>query len=196
MQRSMRSILVGGLCLVGTAAWAQEFEPSGYIGIGLGNFDYEQSIPDVGTLSDSTSGRKLYGGYRFTEHWGFEAAYAETDKVEESGSAFVPGVGTVNAAVGAEFDAITLRGMGYVPTSWGAVFGGLGYFDGDAKAFLDASTAFESIHLEDTASESGLTAIAGLQWDWTKVGLRVEYEWLDVDDADASQLGLALHVKF
>lgn len=119
-----------------------------------------------------------------------------TDTVEESASGSIPGVGPVSATVGADFDLITLRGLWHAPLSWGSFFVGAGYFDGEVNAFVDLTEGTSSLHVEDTASEDGPTAILGLQWDLTRLSLRVEYEWWDIEDADAEQIGAGVHFRF
>jgi opacity protein-like surface antigen len=91
--------------------------------------------------------------------------------------------------IGLEDTAVlTVRGLGH----FGPFFAGAGYFDADATAFAQLG----SFRAEESASEDGLTAVLGLQWDFSSVSLRVEYEWFDVDDADVSELGIGLHYRF
>jgi opacity protein-like surface antigen len=175
---------------------AQEIEPAAYLGAGIANFDYEENILGLATFSDSATGVKLYGGYRFSDRWAFEAAYEQTDTVEQSFSASIPGIGTVGARIGAEFDLITLRGIGHIPVSWGSFFVGAGYFDGEGDAFAEVDDGTTVVQVNDTVSDDGLTAILGLQWDFSSLSLRVEYEWWDLEDADATQIGVGLHYRF
>ena len=90
----------------------------------------------------------------------------------------------------------TVRGVGYLPLSWGSLFLGIGYFDSDADAFLEFDDGFTISRIEDSASEDGATYILGVQWDFSAVSLRLEYEDWDIDEADASQFGVGLHWRF
>jgi opacity protein-like surface antigen len=183
----MRALLIVvsvGLC---GASLAQEVMPSGYVGVGIGTFDYDQNIDDLFDFSNSSDSYKIYGGYRFDDTWAFEASYGEPDTVTQAVS-IPPAAGTI----GLDIEVLTLRGIAH----FNYFFVGAGYFDADALIFLDYTDPSGSFHLEDSASEDGLTAVLGLQWDFSSVSLRIEYEWFDVDDADASELGVGVHYRF
>jgi opacity protein-like surface antigen len=183
----MRALLIAvsvGLC--GTSL-AQEVMPSGYVGVGVGTFDYDQNIDNVLDFSNSASAYKLYGGYRFNDTWAFEASYGEPDTVNESVS-IPPAAGVI----GLDIEVLAVRAIAH----FDYFLVGAGYFDADALIFIDYTDPTGSYHLEDSASEDGLTAVLGLQWDFSSVSLRVEYEWFDIEDADASELGVGVHYRF
>ena len=66
----------------------------------------------------------------------------------------------------------------------------------DADLFLVVDDGFTITRIDDSSSEDGATFIGGIQWDFSSVSLRLEYEWWDVDDADATLLGVGLHWRF
>jgi opacity protein-like surface antigen len=173
----MRALLVVAAVGCCGTSLAQEVMPSGYIGFGLGDFDYEESESDFG---DSSTARKLYGGYRFDDTWAFEGSYEDIDTIRESAPGIVVGIDDPTV--------ITLRGLAH----FGPVFVGAGYFDADATAFVELG----SFRAEESASEDGLLALIGFQWDFSSVSLRVEYDWFDIDDADAAEIAVGLHYRF
>jgi opacity protein-like surface antigen len=196
----MRIVLIfaaAGIACSGAAA--QEADRGAYVGFGVASFDYEEDVADSLaplSFSDSAAAYKLYGGYRFSRYFALEASYQATDTVEESFSGDLPEVGVINARVGADFDVLAIRAIGHLPLSWGSLFVGAGYFDADWDAFVEIDDGIDFFRVDETVSEDGLTVIIGVQWDLSNVSLRAEYEWWDVDDADATQFGVAVHYRF
>ncbi len=152
----MRPVLIVAVGLWAASGMTQEVEPGGYIGIGLGKWDYEEAIPGFGNFSDSAAYTKLYGGYRFNENWAFEASWETTDTVEQFAT-----IGLFPTRMGLEFEPISLRGVGFLPFSWGSLFAGLGYFDGDADLFIEVDMGFTVTRTDTSASEDGLTFLGG-----------------------------------
>ncbi|HEY7671666.1 MAG TPA: porin family protein [Gammaproteobacteria bacterium] len=173
----MRAVLVIAAIGFWGTSLAQEIMPSGYVGFGVGTFEYEEDGVD---FSESSTAYKLYGGYRFNDTWAFEGSYSDLDTLEDSAPGLVIGIDDIAV--------LAVRGLGH----FGPAFVGAGYFDADATAFLELG----SFRVEESASENGLTAVVGLQWDFSSVSLRIEYEWFDIDEADATQLGVGLHYRF
>jgi opacity protein-like surface antigen len=182
----------------------------GYIGGELGSFSYDEdlSLVSPGTaLDDSSTSLKLFGGYRFSDYLGVEADWRTIDDLEISESFFIPDVGTLTTTIGAEVDALTIRVLGYAPLSWGSFFYGGGYFDYDADVHLRARLQGGPLpgpgpgpgadfDLTDSTSDSGGTAIIGVQWEFDSLNIRFNYEWFNFEDADVEQIGIGLAYRF
>jgi len=204
-----RFALVGLICLCASAS-AQD-RVGGYIGGELGIFDYKEDLSDIApgtTFNETSSALKLFGGYRFGDHLGVEADWRKIDDLEMSQSIFIPDIGTLTAAVGVKVDAITIRVLGYAPFSWGSVVYGGGYFNYDADAYVRARMQGggplpgpapgpnPDYELRDSNSDSGGTAILGLQWELDSVNIRINYEWFNFEDADVQQIGVGIAYRF
>ena len=187
----MRTVLIVAVGLWAASGMTQEVEPGGYIGIGLGKWDYDEAILGFGNFSESATYTKLYVGYRLNENWAFEASWETTDTVEQNAS-----IGIATFRIGLEFEPITLRGVAFLPYSWGSLFAGLGYFDGDVEGFSEVDQGATVTRLEISESTDGVTFLWGVQLDFSSLSLRLEYEWWDVDGADSDQLGVGLHWRF
>lgn len=174
-----------------------------YAGIGLGNFDYEEHMDDpfVGKISDTVSSYKIFGGFEFNDYIAIEISYGKTGTIRKSGSRFSPTLGNVDATLKLDFTNTILMAVGQWPHDWGVLLGGLGYYSYDNKFKQNATTeccgAFAN---EGTISDQGATAMLGIEWRigrfGAKVGVRLEYEWLDINGADASTLGVGLSYGF
>jgi opacity protein-like surface antigen len=206
----MRNLAVISLIFFCGTAAAQD-RAGGYIGGEIGRLNYEEDLsfiaPGAGFNESSTS-LKLFGGYRFGDYIGIEADWRTIDDLESSQSVFIPDIGTIATSVGAEIDAITIRALGHVPLSWGAFIYGAGYFDYDADVFARARLqgpgplpgpgdgTNPEFELADSTSDSGGTAILGLQWELESFNVRLNYEWFDFEDADVQQIGAGFAYRF
>jgi hypothetical protein len=212
MQKSSCAVLL--LALISAAAHAQE---SMYVGFGYGGFDYKEQSTDpvLGNVRDTIASYKLFGGFEFNDNFSIEASYGETDDLMQSGS-IVATVGIdggiypntdASRNLNIDFASTTLRALGQVPLGWGVFIGGVGYHrtDGDVRqtTVLDNSlfpTTPVVISDSFTISSSGLMATLALEWRFgrfgTRYGIRVEYEWWDLDAVDATTIGLGVTYGF
>jgi hypothetical protein len=212
MQKRPCAVLL--LALIGAAAQAQE---SVYVGIGYGGFDYEESRTDpvLGKVGDTLDSYKLFGGFEFNDNFAIEVSYGETDDLMQAGSVIATVADEnglypntlVSSNANLDFASTTLRALGQVPLGWGVFIGGIGYHrtDGDVRETISFDNSlFPStpvVFRDDfTISNNGLMATLALEWRFgrfgTRYGVRVEYEWWDIDEVDASTLGLALSYGF
>ncbi|HYD58756.1 MAG TPA: outer membrane beta-barrel protein [Noviherbaspirillum sp.] len=93
-----------------TAAAHADVAIGPYVGVGVGasRFDFD-AIPSPRSASDrSDAAQKLYAGYRFTEHWGVEAGYANLGHVRNTYAA-----GTFKGRA----EAFYLAGTGRLPVT-------------------------------------------------------------------------------
>lgn len=205
----MRQVAALALFFLCTTVAAQD-RAGGYIGGELGSFDYEEDLSFIvpGTeFDESSSSLKVFGGYRFGDYLGVEADFRTIDDFDLSQSIFIPDIGTIDLTAAAEIDAVTIRVLGYAPFAWGSLIYGGGYFDYDvdlhARARIRGAPLpgpgpqpIPDIEIRDSASDSGGTAILGLQWELEAVNIRINYEWFDFEDADVQQFGLGVAYRF
>lgn len=80
MKRSVRSIAASLAMLAATAAQAQ-----GYVGAAAGwaktDADWADIRAEGGTCDNTSTGGKVYGGYKFTSNWAVELVYFDRGKV-------------------------------------------------------------------------------------------------------------------
>jgi Outer membrane protein beta-barrel domain len=196
----MRRLLVLPFALAATGALAQE---TIYVGIGVGSFDYQESFVSsiLGRVADEVTIRKLMGGFEFNEHLALEINYGKTDDIRQSGTQNVPPFGDVTDTLSTDFTITTLTAVGQLPFEWGALLAGLGYFSSE-NDFTDTLTSdcCEPSVIGGTLNDDGLTALLGIEWRFgrfgTRYAVRLEYQWWDIPDADASATGLTFSYGF
>lgn len=81
MKRSVLSITAGLAMLAATAAQAQ-----GYVGAAAGWAKIDAGCSDIraegGTCDNTSTGGKVYGGYKFTSNWAVELVYFDWGKLK------------------------------------------------------------------------------------------------------------------
>jgi hypothetical protein len=175
-----------------------------YVGVGLGSFDYSENSPFLAPapFEDTVSSWKIYGGFEFSDRFGFEIRYGSTGNFDQTVSGTDPGgFGDFTARFDTDFTITTALAMGMLPKEWGVLFGGIGYFDSSSDSDLALDTECCGV-LGDSIpiGDNGAAAVLGIEWRFgrfgTGYGLRLEYEWLDVADADASTFGVGVAYRF
>ena len=197
--RQLRLLLLAAV-LVGAPAYAQD---SIYVGLGVGSFDYKESFNSAlyGRIKDSTTAYKLFGGFQFNDHVSLEISFRETDDLVATGSATIAPFGLVNGKYTADFTMTSLTAVGQLPFDWGALLGGLGYFSSENNFREDITTeCCEPFVGGGSYDDDGLTGMVGVEWRFgrfgARYGVRLEYEWWDIDAADASAIGVAFSYGF
>ena len=214
------SVLVLCLLAAGPAA-AQQGLLGLYVGAGLGSFEFDEnqrgrlpsfSVPGsdvpVGGLripgiDDSVTTWKVFGGWQMSPNLGVEVSYGQTQDLETSYSAMVSDL-TIATDLATDVSVGTARAMGYLPLRLVTLFGGLGYFEADFSAsgeidlvISGAANARDTVQLGGAAgSDSGATALIGVQWSLFSLSFRADYEWLDMEAASASTLGVGVALRF
>lgn len=188
------------LLLFGSAALAQE---GIYAGLGYGDFDYEENRVDpvLGRIADTVPSYKVFGGFEFNDYIAIEISYGKTGRIKKSGSRFSPTVGNVDSTLKLDFTNTVLMAVGEWPHDWGALLGGLGYYSYDADFRQDVTTeCCGPLVNAGTVSDHGTMAMLGVEWRFgrfgTRIGVRLEYEWLPINQADASTVGVGLSYGF
>ena len=196
----MRTIALLVLLAVSTPLIAQE---GMYTGIGIGSFDYSESDPFLAPepLAERVSAWKLYGGFEMNEHLAFEIRYGESEEIGTTTSFVDPFAGPISSTVDVDFQVTTVLGMGMLPFEWGTLLGGIGFFSSSSDAdFSIVSECCGSARGSADLDDDGLAAMVGVEWRFgrlgTGIGVRLEYEWLDFENAKASTLGVGVSYRF
>jgi hypothetical protein len=174
-----------------------------YVGLGYGEFDYEEQFVDpiLGQVSDSVPSYKLFGGFEFNDHLAIEISYGKTDSIVKSASVDVFPFGNIDYQLDMEFTKTALRAVGQLPLDSVVLLASLGYFsaDGDVDEFIGTECCGAEAS-EGSLSDDGMMAQLGVEWRFgrfgARYGLRLEYEWWDMSDVDTSTVGLAFTYGF
>ena len=213
------------LLLVSLQAVAQQRGLGVYAGISIGNFQFEedqgpisvvvddtladeivggatQRIGIPSRLDDSELAWKLFGGWNVTPNLGIEVSYGRASDLTSTWSQQVGDV-TVSANLSTNIDIGTARVMGYLPFRLGAVFGGLGYFNAETSSTQNVGLTvaggggvLNTVNLGGSATDSGPTAIVGLQWRLPLLMLRADYELMDMNAGRAATVNVGVSVGF
>jgi Outer membrane protein beta-barrel domain len=196
----MRAFAAAALTLFASAAFAQE---GMYVGIGLGSFDYQEDAAFLAPrpFGETVSAWKAYGGFEFNDYFALEVRYGGTEKIEQGFSDTGPTLGAFTGTVDMDFTTTSAVAMGMFPRDWGVLIGGLGYFNTNSDAHLELVTeCCGRLTQSASVSDDGIMAVLGLEWRFGRFGMgpavRVEYEWLDMADADAATIGVGIAYRF
>lgn len=185
MRRKIALIVLFGVS--GTCFGYENFGP--YVGVGAGrtsvsaNFALDETTTLRFDADDSSL--KLFAGYRFSRWLAFEVAY--TDLGDFSGD-----VGGDTLTIG--YRGVTPWLIGTLPLGRFELLGRLGYFINSTDYELLTAAG----RLSGSASNDSLTVGAGVGAMVTRhLNLRLEYEYMDLDDVDDSDaLWLSLAWRF
>jgi len=213
------------LLFVSLQAAAQQRGLGVYAGIGIGNFQFEedqgpisvvvddtlvdeivggatQRIGIPSRLDDSELALKIFGGWNVNRNLGIEVSYARASELTSRWSEQIGDV-TVSANLSTNIDIGTVRAMGYLPFRLGAFFGGLGYFNAETRSTQDigltvagAGGILNTVNLGGSATDSGPTAIVGLQWRLPLLMLRADYELMDMNAGRAATVNVGVSAGF
>lgn len=188
------------LALAGTAANAQE---TIYIGLGAGLLDYSEGTSDplLGEISDNVLSLKLIGGFEFSEHFAMEINYGEMNQIRDGGSGNIPPLGDVSESITLDIKTSTLRALGQLPLDWAVLIGSLGYFNADTGFSETLITeCCGTLSNAGSFNDDGMTASLGLEWRFgrfgTSYGVRIEYEWWDIEGVDMASTGVVFTYRF
>lgn len=189
-------------CLVlAGAAHAQEIRGA-YVGVGFGFLNYEDiyEVAEVQQffISDSTGGYRLFAGYQLNSNYAIELGWTKADGLSEDLFYFDGVSGELRMTdISVDYEVATLRGLAIAPFGGFSMFGGLGYFDASATTTYPTLGPNGLERLSSKRSDSGVTVIGGIQYDWPRIALRGEYEWLDTSGStDAQSINLNVLFRF
>ena len=132
----------------------------------------------VNSCDNTDTGWKVYGGYQWTSHWGFELGYYDFGKA--SASATVLGV---PVTAHGEATGWQLAATGTLPiTPEFDVFAKLGIHNSD----VDVRASAPGVSVSASGNSTDLAWGLGAKWNFTRnVSMRIEYErFNDVGDSN------------
>jgi hypothetical protein len=182
------------LVLAGTAE-AQEIRGI-YVGLGAGIFNYEQDEDTGPRISDGAGIYRIVGGYQLNSNYAIEAGWVRSDDVKEQFFATNQAGNLITLNLAVESEIKTLRVLAFAPFSGLGMFGSVGYYDAD---FTTTFTIVDPLNPQRGSlerSDSGVTVAGGIQYEWSRIALRGEYEWFDTDDLDATAINLIAVFRF
>lgn len=150
-----------------------------FVGLGLGfpTFDPEDFNDDLGDLrfEEDSFGLKFFGGYRFGKYLAAEVSYNDFGSVERHEESQIREHQRVDVGI----NSIDASVMGIVPLGTKACFFGKAGF---ASWNTDITVIVDDL-IQDLSTD-GTDVIFGLGVDFIfkKVGLRMEYDFLDIAD--------------
>ena len=153
-----------------------------------GALAYSEFDRSDGLIDDSTTGFKLFAGYRFNSWLGAEGAYYNS--ADFSGD-LTPGAGGGEADI--SYKGFSISGVGYIPLPGERVdlFVRAGYVDfTNVKLKIDGADV-------NTRTEDGLTLGLGTSLLVTDaIGIRLEFDWYDTNAADLWSFNLGAEYRF
>ncbi len=178
-----------------------------YFGFGVGTMNYKEDLTalsdpeprgvSLASFDDSMTNWKVYGGYKFNEHFGLEGSYMMADDAAGSASGNNPIDGNYTLGATADFRGYSFKAMGYLPTSWGSLFAGIGHFENHSDLSFSASfDAFDSEVIRSSDRFAGLTGDIGAEWRLDSFTLRAAYEHWDFREGSASAFNLGAFWEF
>jgi hypothetical protein len=197
----MRRVLACLLASMASVAGAQE---GVYVGIGFGEFDFEETFVDPvfgRPVGDTVDSYKLFGGFEINQYFAIEVSYGKDDSSQQSVSTNIPPYGDVFYLLDIDFTKTAVRAVGQLPLGSVVLLAGLGY----ASTEEDVTEYFEleccGAGASSTSfSDDGMMAQLGVEWRLgrfgTRYAFRLEYEWWDIDGLDSSTVGLAFSYGF
>lgn len=175
-RKSLR--LACALLALPAAAAAQDLKRNhyeSYVGVGAGQVNLRSYCKDVGgtagfrgTCDDSTTGVKVFGGYKFNRYGGVEIGYSNFGDGRADGT--LSGVPVTARWKGYGID---LSGIGTLPLGdHFELFAKAGLVYWDVKSTTMATSS-------GTVTDRGFTGVAGAGGTWwfmPQIGLRLQYE--------------------
>lgn len=191
----MRRLLALTILLASSSAIGQsDFQTGAYVGVGLKHSSFEAKNYPPLVFDDSGAGPHIYGGFRFSDTFAFEAAHTRLTSLSMTDSGFTNLLGNYSATVTGDFDVTSVRLLAYT----GRVMFGLGYFDaGITQHLTGVSQSFGSFSADLSDSDNGLTYLFGGEWPVKDWAIRAEFEWIHTQNVyEAWNFGVGAHYKW
>jgi OOP family OmpA-OmpF porin len=168
-------------CLPTTNVLAQS-----YVGFGWGPSQVNADLGGGATLDESSSGTKLFAGYRFNKYIAVEAAYYNIAQASV-GQVIVSGV-PVSAS--AEMQGVAVYGVGLYPLSKKSdIYINLGVVDWDADIRVNNTTA-------QTDGTDILYGVGAVYAFTRNVAVFAEWDMFNSDNPEMSMLGFGFRFSF
>ena len=157
-----------------------------YIGAGIGDGSVTVDIDEASDFDGSDTAFKVFGGYKFMKYVGVELEYIDAGDAEDKWSESFEGISEeLKVTIG--FSGFNASAVGILPIGEKFnVFGKLGFMMWDAD--LRARYSFDGFSDSESDSDSGTDFSwgVGAGFDFTdNLGVRVEYQAFEIEDADA-----------
>lgn len=157
-----------------------------YVGAGIGDGSVTVDIDEASDFDGSDTAFKVFGGYKFMKYVGVELEYVDGGDAEDQWRESFEGV-TEELKVTIGFSGFNASAVGFLPIGEKfSVFGKVGFMMWDAD--LRARYSFDGFSDSESDSESGTDFSwgVGAGFDFTdNLGVRVEYQAFEIEDADA-----------
>lgn len=182
----MKKIAAAAILFTISGAVCADNDAAGWrIGGALSYGDFERSD---GSISDTSTGFKLFGQYRFNSLLGAEGAYYNSSDFSDDVTPNSPG-----GEVDTSYKGWSISAVGYVPLPGDRfdLFLKGGYVD-----FTNVKLKMDGVDLI-TRSEDGLTlGFGGAIKATDVVGIRIELDWYDTTGADLWTFNLGAEYRF
>ena len=170
----------------------------GYVGFGVGSFDYSETgdrVTVLADLNDTTTSNSIYGGYEFFKYLAVEGSWGRSGEIRGTVPIVVPGRGPLNFDISAEYDIASVRAVGFVPVGKKVrLLGSLGMYDLKLST-TGVAASFPTVNAN--TDDTGLGLMLGVQFDVGHVAIRVRYETYNTEsNLDLSDVGVGLSVRF
>jgi outer membrane protein OmpA-like peptidoglycan-associated protein len=186
MKRCLTAILLG---LAATSVLAADDKTAWNAGAGAVFGDYQF---DDNNLDDSSTGFKLFTGYRFNQLFGVEGAYHNFGDFEEDLDPPNPG-----GEAAAELDGFSAAALLYAPIASEdfELYGKGGYYFFDQEVVVNDGLGNETV--AGNNSPSGLLLGAGSRFIVSEqFAVRAEADWFDINDGELWALNIGFEYLF
>lgn len=193
----MRCLVALGLFLALLAAADAQEVRGPYIGGSIGHFNYKQGRDEGLPFSDGATSHRFLAGWQINESYAVELGRGSSGDIKESFLGLDSEANLATLDLEAEYELTTVRFLMTAPFSRFGMFGGIGYYDADVEGSWVLHSPVDGFTEAFKESEDGLLVVGGIQYEWDRIALRGEYEWLDTDgDVEASSIGVTLLFRF
>ena len=176
----MKNLTFPIVCML-FAGLANAEDASLYGGVGFGLFNLEDEDAGI-SFDDSASTLNLYGGYRFSQHFGVEGFYLDSGEMSDD----ILGVG-----IDAEVSALGARAVGFLPLSSNVdLYGSAGLWSGEVEFEVPG------VGVSGDEDDDGLVVGGGIRGKLGKVGLQGGLDWFDSDSDTTWQASVSAFVSF
>lgn len=161
------------------------------------DYDWRQSLLG-GASDDDTSGYKLIGGFRPTDHFAIEANYADlgTAKAPLSIACIaLVGFPCPNEAV-IETQAVSVSALGFVTLPLLDLYGRVGVSRWEADGDIRFTTGGPVQLARTTRTGTDPTVGLGVQLRFAGISLRAEYEHFEILDDSAAAISIGFTYTF
>ncbi|MCP4896613.1 MAG: porin family protein [bacterium] len=182
------------LLIVVVAAGSADASDQGfYVGVGLGRTninpgDFDEDFSDL-LFEESSTGFKLFGGYKIMKHLAVEGGY--TDYGDHRRHQVLTNL--ERHEINVTITALDLSVVGRLPVSARTVFfAKVGMSSWDA----DVWSAIDDVRTDLSSDGTGLIYGGGVEFMFNKTGVRFDIDWLEIDDVSSFMPRISVAYNF